>query len=519
MQYLFDYLKRSGYKIEYDLADIVRQLTLLRVLKPASKMKSCEKLSHRYMTGFDMEKTQAYRCLDVLDECKEDVVRILNSRLGKLIPERKTSVCLYDITTFAFESTDVDTLRDFGYSKDQKFNDVQVVMALGADGDGIPLDFSLFNGCQAEVSTMIPFIDRLSKSYGCKKFTIVADRGLNCNGNVDSLLKLGHDVVLAFKIGSASENLKKLALSEEGRKPLLEKGKDGKIRQYGWYKEITSEVDLNYRYPNFAFEKLTGDDLEEARKKLKETLLDDPKRKGVKSKRQLRFLITYTDRRAKKDKAALDKLIDKANKLIANPSDYDSQIKRGGRCLIKEVDVNDEKLEKKLQLDEDLIAEKKKLLGIHVIETSLKGDAARILKIYKQLWRIEDDFRTLKTPISSRPVFVRTEGHVRGHFLLCYMALVIIRYLEFLLRNSGTTHGIDCVIDSLNQMKIEEISPFGIQSMYSFRKFTKIQKALFEVARLGVPGYYEWGAAVRALLRLNRKTTYYFHGEDEKKAS
>lgn len=117
LQYLFDYLKRSGYKIEYDLADIVRQLTLLRVLKPASKMKSCEKLSHRYMTGFDMEKTQAYRCLDVLDECKEDVVRILNSRLAKLIPERKTSVCLYDITTFAFESTDVDTLRDFGYSK------------------------------------------------------------------------------------------------------------------------------------------------------------------------------------------------------------------------------------------------------------------------------------------------------------------------------------------------------------------------------------------------------------------
>ncbi len=87
-------------------------------------------------------------------------------------------MCLYDITTYAFESIRADSLREFGYSKDKKFNEVQVVMALAADKDGLPVSYKLYKGNQGESPTMIPFVEELKKTYGVEKLVVVADRAL-----------------------------------------------------------------------------------------------------------------------------------------------------------------------------------------------------------------------------------------------------------------------------------------------------------------------------------------------------
>lgn len=94
--------------------------------------------------------SHVYRALDVLCEHKSDIIRYWNRQIGKQVPNRDISICLYDMTTYAFESTDQDALRDLGYSKDKKFNEIQVVMALATDKQGLPLDYGLYRGNQAE---------------------------------------------------------------------------------------------------------------------------------------------------------------------------------------------------------------------------------------------------------------------------------------------------------------------------------------------------------------------------------
>ena len=101
----------------------------------------------------------------------------MNKKLLEKNPRRDIRVCLYDITTYAFESVEADSLRDFGYSKDKKFNEVQVVMALAADKDGLPISYNLYRGNQGEAPTMIPFIEELKKTYGVENLIVVADKG------------------------------------------------------------------------------------------------------------------------------------------------------------------------------------------------------------------------------------------------------------------------------------------------------------------------------------------------------
>lgn len=138
----FDYIATKG-SFKYDLAEIAKELILLRILAPSSKRRSSIEGPERYL-GMEFDNlNQIYKALDVLCANKSDIIRYWNRQISKLVPDRDTSICLYDITTYAFESTDQDALRDFGYSKDKKFNEVQVVMGLATDKQGLPLDYGV----------------------------------------------------------------------------------------------------------------------------------------------------------------------------------------------------------------------------------------------------------------------------------------------------------------------------------------------------------------------------------------
>lgn len=505
LEYKFDRIQRST-KIQYDLAETVRQLVFLRVLLPASKRRTCYPVSCWYLTDKDMTQTEAYRSLDVLDDCKKEVINLVNRRIDKIVGGRNVEVCLYDITTYAFESTDADALRNFGYSKDKKFNEVQVVMALGADFNGIPLDYKLFNGSQSEGATLVPFMDELKKKFGCRKFTVVADRALCNKANVDAMIKFGNDFVMAFNIKGASEDLKQEALSESGRIPMAITDSDG-TTENGWYKEIIRDEELDYYCPKFAFEKLQDQPLEEARAALVDKIKDGSKKAVVKSVRKLRYIITYSDRRAEKDRKDRNRLIKKAQTLINNPSLYQNELKRGGRSYV--VVENEKPL--KLSMNNDLIEKQKQFDGMHVLETSIfDEDAKSIIKKYRQLWKIEDSFRVMKTQISARPVYVRTEPHVRGHFLMCYLALVLLRLMEYQWRKTHPTAGLNGLVTALNKATITRNHLKGLGTFFGFEGFGPTCKELFAQAKLEVPSYYERGPAAKRLLKLDMKMDDYF---------
>lgn len=490
----FDYIKKCS-QFQYDLAKITKDLVLLRILNPASKRRSSIK-GHRHYLGIDLDNLDhIYKSLDVLSEHKTDIVRYWNRQIGKEVSERDTSVCLYDITTYAFESTDADSLRDFGYSKDKKFNEVQVVMALATDKDGLPLDYGLYKGNQAEGATMVPFVDELKKKFNIKSFTVVADRGLNSKGNIDSLVKLGDNYVLSSKIRDASDDIKAQVLSEEGRIPMEKATEDGEIIDYGWYKEIHTDGPIKYDTPQYAFEEADEGKTRDLEAKLKHKKTASGK--TVKSKLKRRYIITWTASRARKDKKDRERLIRKARGLVSKPADIKAGFKRGGRSYVL-VDMDTESA----RIDDALIAEQSRFDGIHVVETSLEVPALEVVKIYKNLWKIEDSFRYLKSNFRARPVYVRLEDHIRGNFLICFLALCLHRFLEYKLKKENKKANTDQIIDGLNNALIALINPAKGIEFYGTCGFNAVVKDIMNVVGQLPPLTYEEAGSLRKKLRL-----------------
>ena len=490
----FDYIKKCS-QFQYDLAKITKDLVLLRILNPASKRRSSIK-GHRHYLGIDLDNLDhIYKSLDVLSEHKTDIVRYWNRQIGKEVSERDTSVCLYDITTYAFESTDADSLRDFGYSKDKKFNEVQVVMALATDKDGLPLDYGLYKGNQAEGATMVPFVDELKKKFNIKSFTVVADRGLNSKGNIDSLVKLGDNYVLSSKIRDASDDIKAQVLSEEGRIPMEKATEDGEIIDYGWYKEIHTDGPIKYDTPQYAFEEADEGKTRDLEAKLKHKKTASGK--TVKSKLKRRYIITWTASRARKDKKDRERLIRKARGLVSKPADIKAGFKRGGRSYVL-VDMDTESA----RIDDALIAEQSRFDGIHVVETSLEAPALEVVKIYKNLWKIEDSLRYLKSNFRARPVYVRLEDHIRGNFLICFLALCLHRFLEYKLKKENKKANTDQIIDGLNNALIALINPAKGIEFYGTCGFNAVVKDIMNVVGQLPPLTYEEAGSLRKKLRL-----------------
>ncbi|WP_418533114.1 IS1634 family transposase [Parasutterella excrementihominis] len=490
----FDYIKKCS-QFQYDLAKITKDLVLLRILNPASKRRSSIK-GHRHYLGIDLDNLDhIYKSLDVLSEHKTDIVRYWNRQIGKEVSERDTSVCLYDITTYAFESTDADSLRDFGYSKDKKFNEVQVVMALATDKDGLPLDYGLYKGNQAEGATMVPFVDELKKKFNIKSFTVVADRGLNSKGNIDSLVKLGDNYVLSSKIRDASDDIKAQVLSEEGRIPMEKATEDGEIIDYGWYKEIHTDGPIKYDTPQYAFEEADEGKTRDLEAKLKHKKTASGK--TVKSKLKRRYIITWTASRARKDKKDRERLIRKARGLVSKPADIKAGFKRCGRSYVL-VDMDTESA----RIDDALIAEQSRFDGIHVVETSLEAPALEVVKIYKNLWKIEDSFRYLKSNFRARPVYVRLEDHIRGNFLICFLALCLHRFLEYKLKKENKKANTDQIIDGLNNALIALINPAKGIEFYGTCGFNAVVKDIMNVVGQLPPLTYEEAGSLRKKLRL-----------------
>lgn len=490
----FDYIKKCS-QFQYDLAKITKDLVLLRILNPASKRRSSIK-GHRHYLGIDLDNLDhIYKSLDVLSEHKTDIVRYWNRQIGKEVSERDTSVCLYDITTYAFESTDADSLRDFGYSKDKKFNEVQVVMALATDKDGLPLDYGLYKGNQAEGATMVLFVDELKKKFNIKSFTVVADRGLNSKGNIDSLVKLGDNYVLSSKIRDASDDIKAQVLSEEGRIPMEKATEDGEIIDYGWYKEIHTDGPIKYDTPQYAFEEADEGKTRDLEAKLKHKKTASGK--TVKSKLKRRYIITWTASRARKDKKDRERLIRKARGLVSKPADIKAGFKRGGRSYVL-VDMDTESA----RIDDALIVEQSRFDGIHVVETSLEAPALEVVKIYKNLWKIEDSFRYLKSNFRARPVYVRLEDHIRGNFLICFLALCLHRFLEYKLKKENKKANTDQIIDGLNNALIALINPAKGIEFYGTCGFNAVVKDIMNVVGQLPPLTYEEAGSLRKKLRL-----------------
>ena len=355
-----------------------------------------------------------YNALDVLSEQKKAVINHLADFFEKKT-DRSGPEAYYDVTTYAFESTRWGELRMFGFSKDHKNNEVQVVMGLLLDNNGIPITYELFPGNTMDQSTLTKSVERLKEIYKLEKITVVADRGLNSGKNLEYLCNGGHDFVISYTLKRSSDSFKALVWDTEGWQDSFD--------------STTGERTSSFKVVEQALE---------VKVPIKQTTDDDSKKKRGRPKKYevvkipVKIHLTWSAKRAEKDKADRERILDRLKKRLDKPYQLKAAIKRGcNQFLQMEIDTEDWKL------DEAKIEEAARYDGYYaVITNNLKLNTQQVSKIYSGLWKIEESFRVLKTDLRARPVFVWNDELIKGHFLMCFISLCMLRYAQYLLEKT-----------------------------------------------------------------------------------
>ncbi len=420
LDYFFDYRQKKDSRISFPVKDLVSLLVYGRLLDPASKKKTFE-LQDQFLTPGSARLDEIYRVLPFLADQKVNLEKHLNKQLGMKM-DRSLSVAFYDVTTYYFESVRADELKTFGYSKDNKVNQVQVVMGLLIDEQGIPISYEIFPGNTNDFKTLEPVMRHLKQAYGINKIIVTADRGLNSKQNLAFLKSMGYEYVMADTIRSSTQSVKDLVLDE---------GSYTKESEHFMWKvcDYTTNV------------KVGGSRME---------LTDQ-------------MVITWSASRAAKDQKDRQRLVEKSKKLVGSRSGLKAEMKKGGKKYVQLSFLDDGMVsfnQKQLEIDE-------RFDGYYGIQFSDKTlEPAKVIEIYHSLWKIEESFRVLKTNLEARPIHVWTQGSIKGHFMVCYLSLVLQRVLEYKLSKAGLAMSTERIQDALRSAKVTVIEDPDTKTKY-----------------------------------------------------
>ena len=382
------------------------------------------------------EMTESYD--KTFESTENKLFKHLNKYVDKIVPDRNLSFALYDCTTYYFESFTEDELRERGMSKDNKRNETQVVMGLLIDSDGIPISYKLFRGNEHELYTMERVIDDVLKNYQIEDIIIVADRGLNSKDN----LKMIRDKKLNYIVGSKSTSVPN----------------EIKKKKFDSTWTITSEKGSKYESGYITSTRTT-------------------KHKGETYEEQV--IKKYSDLYKEREMIKQEKMIEKAQK---NLKDFtiNATTKSKSRYY-KAVDKPKEKIN--VEIDEDKIKTEQEYFGyFYIVTNKLDMDPPQIMKAYRSLYKIEDSFRVLKTNLQARPVHHFKSRRIRSHFLICYLALVLQRLLEYKLSKAGIDLSTHEILNGMADFEIDEID-YKVDKLYmiSDKRFEgNINKEIFK---------------------------------------
>ena len=404
-------------KINFALDEIIYYLVINRLLAPSSKKRAYERQGNYYKIQQNIQLQHIYRSLDFLSDNKEQIEKYIYNRQLNLF-NIKVDVVFYDVTTFNYESNDADELRDFGFSKANKINEVQVVLGLLINSEGRPIGYELFEGNISETKTLLKSIEKISKRYKINKVVIVADKAMHSKSNLHMIRQAGYDYIVSSKIMNASSQIKEAIFDESGYHHKID--------------EQSGEIIYSYKdIPN------------------KFTYKDE---QGRTYEYEDRLIISWSEERAKKDYKKQQRLIQRAQKLVEGKNKTLVQ-KKGAKRYLKTDTVA-----KITALDHDKIEQDAKWHGYYAVQYSgNKLTHQQVMEQYHQLWKIEESFRIMKSTMRTRPIFHWTPKRIKGHFMLCYIAFVLERTLEIKLRRNGVELSAEQIKDHLNTLQLSEI--------------------------------------------------------------
>lgn len=165
------------------------------------------------------------------------------------------------------------------------------------------------------------------------------------------------------------------------------------------------------------------------------------------------FVLTYSKKRAQKDRKDRQRLIEKAITLSQSPAKMKSELKKGGKKYVQLALDNVD-----LEVDQPKIEDDERFDGYYGIVCSDRTlEASEIIDIYQGLWKIEESFRVLKSNLEARPLFVWTPESIQGHFVICYLALTLQRVLEYQLKLQGLSLSTERIQKAINSAVVSLI--------------------------------------------------------------
>jgi len=419
----------SGTKIAFDLSKTSFLMAASHLLCPCSKL-SVYNNQHRYTNLDPVGLNDIYRSLDILADSKEKIERQIFD-INRNLFNLNVDVVFYDVTTFSFSSVLPDGLKDFGYSKEGKPGKVQVVMGLLIDCYGRPIGYEIFPGNTFDGKTLPAALDALEKRFGIRKVVIVADKGIASKVNLKEIKDRGYSYIFAYRLKSASDKIKAEVSS-------------------GGYVQIQDG--------------------------------DEPLRYKVISCPDQKIIITYSQKRAKKDSIDRARAVEKAESLLKDFSKIKASNRRGAKKYIKQesTDIN-------YFLDEAAINADSAFDGYYAIATDqdeLKPED--VISAYHNLYKIEQSFRIMKSSLEVEPIFVWTPKRIKGHFVICFLAFLLERHLEFKLQKNNVSASAEKIRQALNSLNFAKVSLNG-SSYFIKTKAEDLANNILRILKIGSP--------------------------------
>jgi len=410
----------KGRRFEFSVERAIFLTVLHRLFAPGSD-RAAEKWKDDYaIEGVaDLDLHHLYRAMawlgEVLPNAQQDGATPFSPRTNKdlieeaLFARRRDlfsdlDIVFFDTTSIYFEGQGGETIGQHGHSKDHGPDLKQMVVGMVLDRNGNPVCSELWPGNTADVKSLVPIVERLQSRFGIGSVSIVADRGMISAETMAEVELRKWSYILGVRMRSSTEA--KAVVARAGR-----------------YAEVQPNSDKR-------------DDPSPL--KVKEVWVEDARR----------YVVCLNEDQATKDRhdreavvASLRDALSKGDKSLVGNKGYRKYLRAGG---------------KQFAVDEDKIKEEARYDGKWVLTTNMDLPPAEVALKYKQLWMVEDVFRSMKSLLDTRPIYHKCDETIRGHVFCSFLALLLRKELEDrLVRKEWKLEWADVIRDLGNIVEME----------------------------------------------------------------
>lgn len=460
-------LLQTQTDVRFNVFSLLSSLVYARLVQPCSKTKTFHDVLPKLYEPIDFTSSQMYTGLEFLGDRYEKIVEIYAHEVSRIFGYQ-TGHTYFDCTNYYFEIDQEDELRRKGPSKENR-RDPLVGMGLLLDANQIPLGMKLYPGNQSELPVFRNVMDEMKQQHHIRGKTIrVADKGLNCAANIHHAIKHGDGYIMTKSVAKLPETEKEWVLLPQDYKQVVDE--KGKVKFY-----IKECVDtFTYRYQD--------------EQGVEQSFSLDEKR-----------VVTLNPALRKKKTREIQKQVRKIETLClskAKRNEYGDAAKYVNFTAVDDKgEPGDDKV--RASLNPQAVEHDLRLAGYNLIVTSqVHMTSLDIYDAYHNLWRIEESFKVMKSQLEARPVYLQKSSTIAAHFLICYIAVLLLRLLQ--VKVFKNQYASETIMEFARSFRTVRLSPTKILNL---SKKTPFFTALADTTKLPVMSYFLNNGQVQSMLK------------------